>query len=232
MVLKKMDNKVYYHFLSSNNALIDLDRGAIKVSLINELNDPFELKPYLRRNSSIRAQFNKVRKDVSKKYGLLCFSGKRDESLLWGHYADKHSGIALGFQLNKSPEDIIEVEYCSERIRYELTNNKSLDEKNFLNLIGKRKYQNWSYENEYRVWVDLKKCIRINGKYFVEFDREFILKEILLGCRHDKSNYKYIVNLAHRYNSKVIPLREEWGGYKMVKDGRKKRIIEELQKAL
>ena len=225
-----MNNKVYYHFLSSNNALIDLERGAIKVSLINELNDPFELKPYLRHKYTVRVQFNKVRKNVHNKFGLLCFSGKWNESLLWGHYADKHSGIALGFNLNRIPEEIIEVEYCSKRIKYELTNNTSLDEKNFMNLIGKRKYQNWSYENEYRVWVDLKRCIRINGKYFVKFDNEFILKEIRLGCRHDKSNYKYIVNLAHRYKSKVIPLREEFGGYKMVVDGRKKRKIEELQK--
>jgi len=215
-----MNNKIYYHFLSSNNALIDLERGAIKVSLINELNDPFELKPYLRHNYSIRAQFNKIRNKVSKKYGLLCFSGKGEEPLLWGHYSDKHSGIALGFQLNIPSEEIIEVEYCSKRIKYELTNNTSLDEKNFMNLIGKRKYQNWSYENEYRVWIDLKKCIRINGKYFVKFDSEFNLKEIILGCRHDKSNYPYIVDLAHRYHSKVIPLREEFGGYKMVIDGR------------
>ena len=227
-----MKNKVYYHFLSSNNAFIDLEKGAIKVSLINDLNDPFELKPYLRYGYSVRAQFNKVRRRVSKKFGLLCFSGKEHELLLWGHYADKHSGIALGFQLNKSPEEIIEVEYCSKRIKYELTNNTSLDEINFLNLIGKRKYKNWEYENEYRVWVNLKECIRINGKYFVKFDNEFILKEILLGCRHDKSNYKYIVDLAHKYNSKVIPLREEWGGYKMLPDGRKKRKIKELQKAI
>ena len=225
-----MDNKVYYHFLSSNNALIDLERGAIKVSLINELNDPFELKRYLRHKHPIRVQFNKVRKKVSKKFGLLCFSGKRDESLLWGHYADKHKGIALGFQLNRLPEEIIKAEYCTERIKYELTNNTSLDEKNFLELIGKRKYQNWIYENEYRVWVEIKRCIRINGNYFVEFENELILKEIILGCRHDKSNYKYFVKLAHKYNSKVIPLREEWGGYKMVEDGRKKRKIEEIQK--
>ena len=120
------------------------------------------------------------------------------------------------------------VEYCLERIKYRLTNNTSLDEINFLKLIGKRKYQNWFYENEYRVWVELKNCIRINGNYFVEFENELILKEIILGCRHDKSNYNYIVDLAHQYNSKVIPLREEWGGYKMNVDGRKKRIIEKL----
>lgn len=90
-----MNNKVYYHFLSSNNALIDLERGAIKVSLINELNDPFELKPYLRHNYTVRVQFNKVRKKVHKKFGLSCFSGKWNEKLATLKSCKPNAGVGL-----------------------------------------------------------------------------------------------------------------------------------------
>lgn len=84
-----MDKQIYYHFLSSENAVSDLEKKRIKVSLINELNDPFELLPYLRYNDfKKRKLYHEVHKAVSKKYGLLCFSRTWDEPLLWGHYAD------------------------------------------------------------------------------------------------------------------------------------------------
>lgn len=43
-----MNKKVYYHFLSPEYAIDDLKNEWIKIGLINELNDPFELLPNLR----------------------------------------------------------------------------------------------------------------------------------------------------------------------------------------
>ena len=44
-----MSDPIYYHFLSSKNAIHDLERKMIRVSQIDTLNDPFELLPYLGR---------------------------------------------------------------------------------------------------------------------------------------------------------------------------------------
>ena len=35
-----------------------------------------------------------------REYGLICFSENWTNPLLWSHYADKHRGICLGFDVN------------------------------------------------------------------------------------------------------------------------------------
>ena len=38
-----------------------------------------------------------ILKDKRKEFKLSCFSESDDEILMWSHYADKHSGICIGF---------------------------------------------------------------------------------------------------------------------------------------
>lgn len=221
-----MSDCLYYHFLSSYNEIHDLERKMIRVSLLDTLNDPFELMPYLRyRNRTRRKPYNNVRKAVSKKYGLLCFSQCWDEPLLWGHYADKHKGIALGFEISKY--EILEVDYQPKRFELALTNIPELDEKAFLTTLAKVKYQKWDYEKEYRIWVNLEDCILIDGHHFIQFGDSLKVKEIVLGCKYDNSK-KYILELSKRLNVRVIPSRMEFGGYRIIQDRLKIRKFQEM----
>jgi len=221
-----MSNSIYYHFLSSRNAIHDLERQMIKVSLIDTLDDPFELMPYLRKmDREHRKLYYDVRKNVSKKYGLLCFSKNWNEPLLWGHYADKHKGVALGFAISKYR--IIEVDYQPKRIKLELKDNPKHNETAFLIELVRTKYHNWKYENEIRILVSLKDCIKLGGHFFINFDDNLSLKEIILGCKFD-NNEEYILKLSQKLNAKVIPSRMAFGEYSIIKHGSKSNKFQKI----
>ena len=65
---------IYYQFLSTYNAITNLERRMIKVSTIKKVNDLFELQPYLRIDRRLRAQIRKIRTKVADTYGMVCFS--------------------------------------------------------------------------------------------------------------------------------------------------------------
>jgi hypothetical protein len=213
-----MNNRIYYHFLSSRNAIHDLERKMIRVSLIDTLNDPFELMPNLSyRDTSKRKRIKSIRKAFAEKYGLLCFSGNWAEPLLWGHYADKHKGVALGFEILK--DRIIEVEYSDSplRVQIELSEDSENNEDVFFGL-AKTKYHKWKYENEYRILVALRDCIEIDNHHFLPFHERLRVKEIILGCYYD-NNREYIVWLAKQFKANIIATRMEWKGYKINRCG-------------
>ena len=212
-----MSDQIFYHFLSSKNAIHDLERKMIRVSTLDTLNDPFELMPYLRyRDRQKRKWYLNIRKEMSKKYGLLCFSESLNEPLLWGYYADKHKGIAIGFDILKRDE-ILDVVYDADPIRkqFDLTNDPRINEKLFLDL-AKIKYQEWHYEKEYRVLVKLEECTKIDGHYFIQFKDRLKVKEIVLGCNYD-NNKEYVIELAEQLDAKVIPTRMEMQGYRIIR---------------
>lgn len=224
-----MNKQTYYHFLSSRNAIHDLERKMIRVSTLDTLNDPFELMPYLRYSKGEQIKrFMAIREKVSKIYGLLCFSKKWREPLLWSHYADKHRGIALGFEIYY-PE-IIDVSYSSDPIRkqIDLTDDLIADKKSFLDL-AKIKYIKWAYEEETRIIIKLGNCIKIDGHYFIKFGDSLKVKEVRLGARFDyKANKtEYILGISS--GAEVIPCRLERQGYKINRDGYRAKKLQKTQ---
>jgi len=216
-----MDEQMYYHFLSTDSAIKDLTHGRIKVGTLGALNDPFEFMPYRRYGYKERQPYNKIFNTISKKWGILCFSQIWTEQLLWAHYAEKHKGIALGFEIPES--NLLKVDYVSSEIRtkFELSGNPIEDERKFLDL-AKIKFQEWKYEKEYRLLVELAECKNENGMFFITFSDTLKLKEIVLGCRfnHDIERDR-IIELAGRLNAQIIPTREGWEDYRIHQCGTK-----------
>ena len=217
-----MDKTKYYHFLSSKNAIHDLERKMIRVSTLASLNDPFELMPYLRFTKSKEIKrYMDIRQQISNIYGLLCFSKTWQEPLLWSHYADKHKGIALGFEVYGL--NIFDVVYDPNPIRKQinLTNDIKTNKNLFLELT-QIKYKKWEYEQESRILLKLENCIMIDGHYFIEFGNFLKVKEVRLGSFYDyKVNSKeYILKLSTiNLGAEVMPCRLERQGYKIVRDG-------------
>lgn len=226
-----MNKQIYYHYLSSRNAIHDLERQMIRVSTLDTLNDPFELMPYLRHvGGENLKRYMEVRNKVSKIYGFLCFSTITTEPLLWSHYADKHKGIALGFEV-LNPE-IFNVVYDSNPIRkqIDLTEDIIRNKALFLDL-AKIKYIKWEYEQESRMIVKLDECIKIDGHYFIEFKSRLKVKEIKLGAFYDNSK-EYISELSIKLNAEIIVCRLERQGYKIIKDGNKTKKFQEMAKSI
>jgi|WetSurMetagenome_2_1015567.scaffolds.fasta_scaffold509127_1 hypothetical protein len=217
-----MEKKIYYHFLSCEHAIDDLRQERIKISLINELNDPFEFLPNMRYKFEKRQIYHKIYREISKRYGLLCFSSKWQEPLLWGHYADKHRGIALGFEVLR--DEILKVDYSSKlkRIELELKNNIDKNIELFLDL-AKTKYKSWSYEDEFRILINIGDCIKDKNLLFVKFKERLKIKEIILGCKFDKRKFEEIKNLAKKLDTEIISTRQGWEDYKIHLDGSKNK---------
>lgn len=225
-----MKTQIYYHFLSCKNAIDDLKRKMIKVSTIDTLNDQYEFMPYKRYNYQKRQEFNKVFKAVKNRWGILCFSQTWEEQLLWAHYADKHKGIALGFEI---PEDRLkEVIYvCNEiRTKIELTDDRKENEQKFLDL-AKIKFKEWKYEKEYRLLIPLDKCNKIDKYYFYSFGNNLKISQIILGCRFDhEEGGETISELAKQLDVVIIPTRSAWQDYRIHKCGRTEKYYKLLRK--
>jgi Protein of unknown function (DUF2971) len=224
----KQSTQIYYHFLSTEHAIDDLENKRIKISTINSLNDPFELLPYLRFPYAKRQQYYKIRKNLIRKWGFVSFSTKWEEPLLWSHYAERHAGIALGFNIKKTKDRFIKVEYDRSPLRkqIELTDDKIENEKLFLNL-AKIKYGKWEYEEEFRLIVSLNDVIKENC-YFLPFGQDLELKEIRLGAKFaykSKIKIDVINKFKKQYDANVIPCRLQWQGYYINKDGGKRNNL-------
>jgi hypothetical protein len=226
-----MGKQIFYHFLSSENAIADLKRKRIKVSTLRTLNDPFEFMPYRRYGLEERQPYNKVFGAVSKKWGILCFSQAWEEQLLWAHYGEKHQGVALGFEISEGK--LVKVLYDANEVRekFNLTDDPEKNEGKFLNLAGK-KFQEWKYEKEYRLLVRLKDCILESGMYFIPFGKNLIIKEIILGCRFDhKKNKEKVLKLANQLDAEIIPTRPGWQDYRIHQCGTTTQMYRNLGKS-
>lgn len=91
-----------YHFLDSHYGLENIGNRHLKISRIMELNDPFEFLSVDLTDRECRRALKKTKKELSKTKGILCFSKTWKNPVLWGHYADKHKGICLGFEVDNS----------------------------------------------------------------------------------------------------------------------------------
>ena len=235
-----MDEEVYYHFLSADHAIDDLKKKRLKVSLFRDLNDVFELQPYLRYKYEKRQPYHREFERISNKWGMLCFSATREQQLMWAHYADKHRGIALGFAKPKGR--LVKVCYPDSEIRtkIDLTRDDTENERRFLEL-AKVKSHDWHYEKEHRLLLELKECTCDEEKrrylgcfgddlrlrevveeekwHFKPFGDGLELREVVLGCRFDQNKRSQVQHLADRLGAVVIETREEWQGYKIKRKG-------------
>ncbi len=223
---------IYYQFLSSHDAITNLERRMIKVSSIKKVNDLFELQPYLRFDKDKRKQIEKIRSIVADTYGMVCFSTDWQEPIMWGHYADSNKGIVLGFKVNRF--DIKPVDYPPQRKRISLDPLR-ITPTEYIEAVGFIKYKSWSYEKEHRFFVKLEDCLNIEGNYFLKFGTDLELKKVIIGPAYpykNKGNYtqtaRYFTELVKKTGAKLIVSRAEFGGYRIVRCGLWTPRFEEL----
>jgi len=110
-----------YHFLSSDHAVDDISKRHLKLSEIHKLNDPFELWCTAQGDKKLRRDLRKWKSEMAEKYGMLCFCLHWHNPVLWSHYANRHRGICLGFDV---PDNSVKaVQYVASRtpLRFPLT---------------------------------------------------------------------------------------------------------------
>jgi hypothetical protein len=162
-----------YHFVSLQHGLDDIRRRHLKISRLDDLNDPFELWAIAQSDRRLRQGIKATKVEIARQYGLLCFSLNWHNPVLWSHYADRHRGLALGFDVD---EQILKpVSY--RKTRPVLTTIDAT----VAHWLLFTKYIDWNYEHEARIFTSLEDPDRATGLYFAHFTEQLILREVIAG---------------------------------------------------
>lgn len=170
-------------------ALEALRTQEIKVSRFDDLNDPFELYGVNLANREHRRKFREFKRWASQRFGLLCFSRRWRNPLLWSHYGDRHKGVALEFEIH---DDLVsEVTYSPYRLRMEI--EKALARGGFSEEeaydMAITKASHWKYEEEVRVFLELSQCQKRDGLLFEPLGEHIRIVGLVLGplCKLSKA---------------------------------------------
>jgi hypothetical protein len=164
-----------YHFVQHEHGLENIAKRRVKLATIRDLNDPFELLWLTSKDRAVRTAIRKTKAHLGKIAGLLCFAPDWSNPVMWGHYADRHRGLCLGFDV--PDQYLIPVEYVSSR--QELT---PLTEPAIRSMSIRTKFEHWSYEREIRLFEDITALAPEKGLFFKPFCQELQLREVIIGA--------------------------------------------------
>ncbi|MER9076270.1 DUF2971 domain-containing protein [Mesorhizobium sp. M0904] len=209
-----------YHITSAEYGLSNIGLKRLKVARFSALNDPFELLAADCKDSSIRSAAESYKKNYDLKHGLLCFSANWSNPLLWSHYAGKHTGICLGFDV---PRNVVtKVIYEGKRRRGITLDGTSPDGLSDMvkELLIKTKFEHWAYEAEHRMILNLKKMNEEGSLHFKDFESDLDLSEVILGplCPISLPRIRELVRSRFSDDVRVYKTRPAYGGYVVVPD--------------
>jgi len=201
-----------YHFLATDNALDDLKNRRVKLSKIDDLNDPFELSCMAQRDRRVRKALRRFRTKMAQHYGMLCFSKNWHNTVLWSHYATKHRGVCLGFDVDD--QYLRPVSYVAERPDLQIPPTEETAQHLLFT-----KYCDWSYEEEVRGWFRLETRDPSTGFYFYNFDEKVQLSEIIAGPLCDTSRTDIDAALeGNQGHIRVIKARLAFNTFRVVEN--------------
>lgn len=175
-----------YYYTAKQWGMKSLWERRLKVAEYGDLNDPFELLPFSQIDKANREYIKQVVSILSNGHGVLCFSESWMSTLMWAHYADKHKGMCLGFEIEDGPH-LMKIEYESKRLPSPIDFSKPLagiDEAMLAKCLNV-KHTGWKYEKEYRLRVSLND--KHDGLYYFPFSDRMELREVIIGARSSLS---------------------------------------------
>lgn len=169
-----------YQFITDEHALEAIGLRRLKISRLDRLNDPFEMFAGTQSEPFARLGMRLFREAIARHMGIHCFSRSWQNPVMWGHYADSHRGLCLGFDVDDNIA--MPVTYVSKRLnfdeygtaKYTKAESKALAEQ----LIS-TKYSHWRYEKEVRCWHPLDPDD--DGIQFSYFGKQIKLREVYIG---------------------------------------------------
>jgi hypothetical protein len=200
-----------YKFLDAKFGMKSLTEKRLKISTVEDLNDPFELLPFGIADKTKRMALNNARKIWAATHGMLCFSSDWSDPVIWAHYSDKHRGVCLGFEI----PDVYgtKVNYIDDRLP--LPDRLQLDDATAWVIT---KFANWSYEKEIRLFTTLKD--QSDGLYFKEFGEDLSLTEVIAGARCKLTRNEFLEASRPLENIRLIKARPGFQRFEIVEDQR------------
>ncbi len=179
----------YRHAVNDKNCKTLSDR--VRFALMS-------LKPHFSKEREQRAigKANEWHRKKINNAGILTFTEKNDDTLMWSHYADNHKGVCLEFDFN-GDSTFGEDRFWKVRYRrsYLPANFYSSDPDRKFKRICMTKAYTWRYEKERRlVWEE--------GCKTYPFDPES-LTGLIFGCRVEEDKRQAIIETLRMRKSHV-----------------------------
>jgi hypothetical protein len=206
-----------YHFVADNYALDNLRHRRLKIARIDELNDPFELWSIAQSDPQVRRALQNTKNNLAGRFGMLCLSLSWHNPLLWSHYANRHRGVALGFDI--SEEKLKKVCYVEKRPVLKRVNIEAVNTMLFT------KYVDWKYENEVRIFTALNNPDPGSHLYFAPFSEDLVLREVIVGPLSCVTTRSLREALQTKEDVTLIKSRLAFNSFQIVKDKRGFRAI-------
>lgn len=215
-----------YHLTTAEHGISDISLRRLKVALFSEVNDPFELLAASFHERPTRKLLRHFKDSYNSKIGLLCFSANWTNPVLWSHYASRHQGICLGFDLRSDMVEKVEYEYGRLKKIFSDDEDPTKIPPRLEKLLRRTKSDRWEYEDERRVFVNLLEATAEHGRYFRPFSSDMCLKEVIIGPLSDLS-LQSIRELteATNPNAAVFRARLAFRSFRVVPDGKYPPII-------
>lgn len=137
-------------------------------------------------NNSIRDKIRNQKRELR----ICSLSKNRNNELMWSHYADGQTGVAIGVRVIGSQDSIKSLQY--DGIAFLENNNYHNDT---ATEILCHKLEVWSYEEEKRVFTE--------NTQFVDVE----IKEIVTGRRMSTRDISLITELIEKINPEINIIR-------------------------
>jgi hypothetical protein len=197
--IASMSQRVY-KFLSGQYGISNLENRRLKVTTVDDLNDPFDLVAVDLTDDRIEHAVTRTIASFRGDMALLCFSRVWDNLLLWSHYGESHRGICLGFDIpDKQPSGdySLEVTYQPELLQLARPEDVNYE---FMNKLLRTKHQCWSYEQESRLFVQLNDQPDEKGLWWFDFGPALDLKEVIVGALCPRERVQAIAQVLKEQN--------------------------------
>lgn len=210
-----------YHFCNEKFGLENIEKSRLKVATIMDLNDPFEMICYSSPDKEVRRKLNNFKEAIASQFGILCFSQSFRSPVQWAHYADKHKGICLAFDVPEFNMHFVEYKYG--RISFDVERYAALDKHQRFDLMQQQlriKHSQWRYEREVRRIFLLSDTVSEKDLYFRSFDSIGALSQVIVGCNSDIRPQDLEKSLGPDRSGKVdcFKVRTAFKSYKIVRN--------------
>jgi hypothetical protein len=181
-------DKILYKYRGVQNFRFFIDiimKNRLYAAKYVDLNDPMEGQYYYKSGELDKSMLRKISSDKGD-LRLCSLSRKKDNELMWSHYAEGHRGVAIGLNVDNNRYDVRPIQYTG--IHY--LNSGQIEQDTPKEILS-HKLNVWSYEEEERVFV--------TDKFYVDIE----VKELITGRAMSNQDYSFIKEIVEKVNPSI-----------------------------